>query len=170
LSLIIDGHNVLFAIAPHRGRTVSEALEAAREELTSQLLRHHRLSGEAITVVYDSRRFTGGASPQESLPGIRILTSHPPRTADDDILRLVRESTAPRTLRVVTSDRELRAACVACGAAVVGAMTFYRELLQEATSTVKGEEESRIKTQSPSDDEVREWLDIFGGDPKERPQ
>ena len=167
MSLIIDGHNVLFAIARHGGRTVSEAIEAAREELTDQLLRRSRLSREAITVVYDSRRLTGGAHPDESLPGIRILTSHPPRTADDDILRLVRASTAPRTLRVVTSDRELGAACAACGADVVGAMAFYRELLQEARSTVKGEAESRIKTQPPSDEEVREWLDIFGGDPKE---
>ena len=167
MSLILDGYNVLFAIAEQRGRSVAEAIEAARETLLRHLLRHHRQTGEATVIIFDSRHGTGGARTQQTLPGIRIFYSHPPRTADDDIRRLVETSTAPKQLRVVSSDRQLAADCARRGASVVGARTFFNALLQEARSTSKEEEESRIKTQPPSDEEVRDWLKIFGNDPKE---
>jgi len=164
MPLIVDGYNVLFAIAQYGGRPVAEAIEEARTRLTGLLLRYHRHTGEAITLVYDSRQPAGGASRQESLPGVRIVYSHPPRTADDDIRSLVEKSPAPRLLRVVTSDRELARACTRGGAAVVGAGTFFRELTDQAREGQRAEEELRLKTLPPSREEIQDWLRIFGDD------
>jgi len=165
MPLIVDGYNVLFAIGRYgRGKAIGEVLDEARQRLLAELVRHCQHTGEAATVVFDSRKATGGASRQDTLPGVRILYSHPPRTADDDILRLVEQSTAPRQLRVVTSDRELRGACARHGAEVVGARTFYRQLAALARDADADRREHLLKRQPPDDDELRYWLDVFGDD------
>jgi len=160
--LIIDGYNLLFAIARFGGRPVAKAIEEARARLLDQLIRYHRSTGEAITIVFDKRKHTGGARAQESLPGIRIVYSHPPRTADDEIRRLVEGSTAPRHIRIVTSDRELARACRERGASVVGARTFFTQLTSVVRRADADEDELRLKQNLPSADELAEWLEAFG--------
>jgi predicted RNA-binding protein with PIN domain len=161
MALIIDGYNVLFAIARFGGRAVATAIEEARSELLEHLLRCYRLTGERVTVVFDSRQLTGGARAREGFPGIRIVHAHPPRTADDEIRRLVEASTAPRHLRVVTSDRELARSCSSLGATVIGARAFFREITRQAEQAAKDEEEERVKTAQPSRQEMEEWLRVF---------
>jgi predicted RNA-binding protein with PIN domain len=169
MPLIIDGYNVLFAIARHGARSVAEAIEEARGRLLRHLARYHQAAREPITIVFDQSRHTGGATREERQPGVRILYAHPPRTADDDIRRMVQASAAPARVRVVTSDRQLARACAECGAQVVGAMAFYRELADLERHSRDDEHEHRIKTQPPSDDEVREWLRLFSEDGSEEP-
>jgi len=161
MPLIIDGYNVLFAIARYRGHSVGDALEEARSRLLDHLVCYHRAKDDDVTIVFDRRQPTGGTSRQERVGGVRILYAHPPRTADDDILRLVEASTAPRHLRVVTSDRELATNCARCGASVVGAMTFFNELTRYTRQAKREQEEHQLKTQPPSDAEVAEWLEVF---------
>lgn len=162
MPLILDGHNVLFAMVPGGERADLRALEAARARLVEHLLRHHRVSGETVTVVFDSRQFRGGARLQESLPGVHLRTVHPPDTADDEIRRLVEASTAPRRLTVVTSDRELARACSARGAAIVESRAFLRGMGSEARRTARDDDEESVKAARPSPEEVREFLDVFG--------
>lgn len=162
MPLIVDGYNVLFAIAEHGDRSVAEAVEEARSRLLRHLTRYHQATREPVTLIFDSGARTGGATREERLPGIRILYSHPPRTADDDVRRLVEVSTAPQHLRVVTSDGELARACARLGARVVGAKAFLGELAALAREAKADESEDRLKQQPPSADEVREWLEIFG--------
>jgi predicted RNA-binding protein with PIN domain len=162
MPLILDGHNILFAMVPDGGSAGSDALDAARARLVDHLLRHHRVSGETITVVFDSRQLRGGARLQESLPGVHLRTVHPPDTADDEIRRLVEASTAPRRLTVVTSDRELARACSECGAAIVDSGAFLRGMGSEARRTAGDDHEESLKAGRPSREEVREFLDVFG--------
>jgi len=164
MSLIIDAYNVLFAITHHGGKPIGDAIEEARTRLIEKLVRHHQETGEDVTLVFDSHQPAGGASRQESLPGVYIRYSHPPRTADDDILRLVETSTGPQHLRVVTSDRALGRACSKAGAEVVGAMTFYNDLTLRGRKADEDGKEQQLKNEPPSADEVREWLELFGDD------
>jgi len=163
MHLIVDGYNVLFAIARYgRGRAVADALDEARGRLLPQLVRYAQETGDQVTVVFDSRRPAGGASRAESLPGVRVVYSHPPRSADDDIRRLVETSTGPQHIRVVTSDRALAGACRRAGAEVVGARTFHNGLTARLREADADRHEYEIKRQAPDADEIREFLELFG--------
>ncbi len=105
--LILDGYNVLFPMLPGGKAPSPEALEAAQTQLTDALLRHHRATGEEATVVFDSHRFRGGARFERRERGLRVRYVHPPDTADDEIRRLVKASTAPRTRIVLSSGATL---------------------------------------------------------------
>ncbi len=162
MPLILDGHNVLFALAAGGPLAGAEALEAAQAQLEEGLVRHHNATGETATVVFDSRQLRGGARGERNLPGVRILYAHPPETADHEIRRLVAASTAPQRLRVVSSDREVMRACQASGAEVVHTGAFLRELRFEAERCADAEAERRQKTSRPSPDEMAELLAAFG--------
>ncbi|MBM4037853.1 MAG: hypothetical protein FJ290_05000 [Planctomycetes bacterium] len=160
--LILDGHNVLFALAAGGPLAGAEALEAAQAKLEEGLVRHYNATGETATVVLDSRQLRGGARGERRLPGVRIVYTHPPATADDEIRRLVEASAAPQRLRVVTSDREVMRACQARGAEVVPSGAFLRELRYEAERYADTEAERQQKTSRPSPDEMAELLAAFG--------
>lgn len=165
MHLIVDGYNVLFAIARYGGgRPISEVIDEARERLLPELVRYAQETGDQVTVVFDSRQPAGGATRAESLPGVTVRYSHPPRTADDDILALVERSTGAGHIEVVTSDRELAGACRRAGAEVTGAKSFYGRLQGLLREAEADQHEQQIKREPPSDAEVRHWLEIFGDD------
>ena len=162
MPILIDGYNVLFAIAHHGGQTVAEALEEARRRLLRELVIYARETGERVTVIFDSARGTGGATTEERHGSVRVRYTHPPRTADDDIRRLVEVSQHPQNLRVVTSDRELGHDCRARGARVEASMSFYLDMSRRADAGREDAEEMLLKNQPPTAAEVREWLKKFG--------
>ncbi len=166
MALILDGYNVLFAIAEQKGRDMAAAIEEARARLLKHLTRYYQTMHESITTVFDQSAHAGGATHPESLPGIRILYSHPPRTADDDIRRMVEVSHSRQLLRVVTSDQALGRDCTRLGARVVGAKAFIRELTQLADQSRDDEHETWVKQQPPSADEIKEWLEVFKDAPR----
>ncbi len=80
------------------------------------------------------------------------------RTADEAIrARLAHLGGAARNWTVVSSDRQVQAAARARGAAVIASQTFAAQL-----SPPPGEETVPEKP-SLSQDELDEWLAIFGG-------
>jgi len=163
VAIVIDGYNVLFAIAHHGGQTVAEALEEARRRMLRELAIYARETGERITVIFDSARGAGGATTEERHGGVvRVRYTHPPRTADDDLRRLVEATPRPQSLLVVTSDRELGHDCRTRGARVVGSMSFYLDMSRRADAGREDEEEMLLKNQAPTAAEVREWLKTFG--------
>jgi predicted RNA-binding protein with PIN domain len=162
MPLIVDGCNVLFSLVPQGANSSQEAIEAARERLLRELLRYLQATGQSVTVVFDQGSFSGGARREEAFGSVRVLHAHPPRTADDDIRRMVEISTAPQTLRVVTSDRELGRACSHRGAAVVSANAFLDDLRRVVSTARADETEQRRKEEPPSEDELRYWLGVFG--------
>jgi len=166
MALLIDGYNVLFAIAEQRGQELAAAIEEARARLLKHLTRYSQATHDPITVIFDQSAHTGGATHAEFLPGIRILYSHPPRTADDDIRRLVETSHSRQHLRVVTSDQALGRDCTKLGARVVGAKAFFRELTQLAEESRDDEHETWVKQQPPSAGEIKEWLEVFKDAPR----
>ena len=127
MKLLIDGYNFIPAV-PELRRTLRADLEASREALL-ELLRAYRRSAEeplAITVVFDGKGRPGGEKAARA-GGIAVLFSRN-ETADDLLLRLLRGG--KRGAVLVTSDRALRAAAEALGAAVMRAGEFAGRLLQ----------------------------------------
>lgn len=163
MPLIVDGHNLLLAGGPSPIGPDEAAHDEAREQLIERLARHQNSCGEAVTVVFDSRRGRGGARSESMVRGVRVLYAHPPRTADDEIRHLVIDATDPRNLRVVTSDRDLARACAHRGASVVRSEAFQRGLAARDAALHDDEREFLEKNQAPTDDEMRDLLDAFGG-------
>jgi len=162
MAVVVDGYNLVFAVADFAERQFSQAVEEARREVLARLASLHRHSGERVTVVFDRRRPTGEAWHSERVGGVRVVFSRPPRTADDEIRALVSRSTAPRHILVVTSDRQLAGDCRRLGARVAGAKTFFSRLVRLTDRLEAEEAEHREKTRRPSAAEVAEWLKIFG--------
>ena len=70
-------------------------------------------------------------------------------------------NSAPRRLRVVSSDRRLRKAARARKATSITSEAFWHNI-QKQLSRKKTVKEPSAKRQGLSDSETRQWLDIFG--------
>ncbi len=101
---IIDGYNLLLRAFRH---LEGEDLRAARERLEVRLREFLRTVGAGVRLilVYDGARDVAAPhAVRRNDPGLEVVFSAPPRTADDAIIEECRrlEGTAPLT--VVTSD------------------------------------------------------------------
>jgi predicted RNA-binding protein with PIN domain len=97
----------------------------AMRALTGRLADFAAESGDPVAVVFDGRPF------ELEQPGGVEVSFAPTRgrnAADDEIARRVEADADPRTLTVVTSDRELAERVREHGADVLGAGPFRRRL------------------------------------------
>jgi len=118
LHFVLDGYNLVKQDA----HLAVLKLEAGRNGLLS-LIETRELQGSKIntvTIVFDGQL---GASSEIHASGIKVVfTSY--ETADDWIKRFVEESKGPKSIVVVTDDREIRHYVRACGAALMGTREF----------------------------------------------
>ncbi|MHC4643679.1 MAG: hypothetical protein ACYS32_18715, partial [Planctomycetota bacterium] len=70
-------------------------------------------------------------------------------------------NTAPRRLRIVSSDRRLRKAARARKATSIKSEVFWNNM-QKQLSRRKVAKEPTAKRRGLSESETRQWLDIFG--------
>jgi predicted RNA-binding protein with PIN domain len=121
--LIVDGMNV---IGSRPDRWWNDPDRAVRR-LIEELDRYGSRTKEEITVVFDRR-------PPDLSPGSHgaVTVAFPSRrgrnAADHEIVRIVAEDPAPRSLTVVTSDARLVERVQALGARVRSAGSFRRRL------------------------------------------
>lgn len=115
--LIVDAMNVIGSRPTGWWRDRPGAIRALARRLEALA----RERGWGITLVVDGRELPG--LPEGDRDAIEVVYARRrgPNAADDRIVELVQEDDAPESLRVVTSDRELRRRVEASGAAVVGA-------------------------------------------------
>jgi predicted RNA-binding protein with PIN domain len=121
--LIVDGNNVMGSRPDGWWRD----RPAAARRLVALLERWAQSAGEDVLVVFDGP-VTDLAPPARV--EVRFAARRGPDAADDVIAELVARDTAPRALRVVTSDAALAARVRAHGATVLGARGF-RDALEE---------------------------------------
>ena len=97
----------------------------AMVRLVDQLERWVAATGEDVTVVFERP-----PSPPISSPLVEVAHAPRPRrdSADDEIVRLLREGTADERVRVVTSDRALADQARFLGATVEPAESFRRQI------------------------------------------
>ena len=119
---LVDGYNVIRRDPDLRARE-AESLEAGRRALLGLVARRAGGSRDTFTVVFDGARVAGGAL---GAGRVQVLFSRPPRTADDELMRLAREGGAGTA--VVSSDRRVQDAARRAGSAVLGAEAFVEAL------------------------------------------
>lgn len=105
-----------------------EDRHAAMIRLVGLLERWAASSGEDVTVVFEQ-------PPKPPIRSTVIVVAHAPRprrdSADDEIVRLLREDSQPGAVRVVTSDLWLSDRVHAAGATVEPAAPF-RAMIEDA--------------------------------------
>ncbi len=139
---LIDGYNLIRRDPDLRARE-EESLEAGRDALVRLVARTSRESRDDFTIVFDGARVRGGSP---SGGRVQVLFSRPPRTADDELMRLARQHGAGAI--VVTSDRKIQDAARRANCPVLTAEQF----LQRSTA----ESEPRPETKDEEEDQPRE--------------
>jgi predicted RNA-binding protein with PIN domain len=117
---VVDGMNVVGSRPDGWWRD----RRGAMRRLTELLAAFAAETGEPLTVVFDGQPFDLSAPPVEVL----FASTHGRNAADHDIAAIAESDPDPRSLRVVTSDRELASRVRAAGAGVEGAGPFRRRL------------------------------------------
>lgn len=147
---LVDGNNLI-------GRMGG----GSRDTLVASLAELARTRQKRFTVVFDGPPKSGRAKVQ-TLGELTIVYAAP-RSADDEILRRVKECRDPKRLTVVTDDRSLANAAAAAGARPIGVDAFRK---QSAASL--GRREIAVAQAKPSVPvSVKDWERWFA-DPKNR--
>jgi len=139
---LIDGYNVIRRDPALRARE-AESLAAGRTALLHLVARMARASRDDVTVVFDGARMSGGGP---SAGGVQVVFSRPPQTADDELIRLARESGAGAV--VVSSDRKIQDAARRSRCGAVTAEQFLAGVTERA--------EPGLETRDEEDDRPRE--------------
>lgn len=137
---LIDGDNLL-------GTWGRERSAAERRQLAFNVARLARRSGKRMLLVFD------GDPPPSQAFGAEVRFSGGGRSADDEILALLRRQTDPRGWIVVTNDKSLADQSRWLDARVERCDRFRRRLA--------GGDESE-KPERP--DDIEAWLEIFRDD------
>ena len=158
--LLIDGNNLWYA-----AMACGEPLAGiSRHALVAMLDRFARQAGEPVVVVLDGHPRTRPGGWADDLAAIeRIFAGS--RSADDVIGRLAAESSHPRQLTVVTSDRSLARQVRKRRARVVDSGRFAAQLekwLNRPAKPMTGREPaSKQSGLGGSANLIEEWLHFF---------
>lgn len=165
--LLIDGYNLMHAWGLARQRYGPGDLQRYRErflrELAGQLPEDDR---QRTTIVFDA----GDEAPTdvtadqqfECMLVIYALRDH---DADTRIEKLIAGHSAPRQVRVVSSDRRLQVAARRRRGQFVTSEDFMAELAREPSKAVDQEVPRELEAKSTgeiTEAEMAEWLEIFG--------
>jgi predicted RNA-binding protein with PIN domain len=121
MRLLVDGMNVIGSRPDHWWRD----RKGAMRKLAAALDAYAAETGTEVTLVLDSRPFDLG----EGLDAIAVAFAPGGRNAgDDEIVRILECDSAPETIQVVTSDRDLRERARTLGARITPAGEFRADL------------------------------------------
>ncbi len=154
MQILVDGYNVLYAMPEFHSGKIRRDIEAGRKLLAGMLMRYARASGERVTLVFDGR---GRDSKKEWGGGAMSMAFAP--DADEYIADAVRASSAPGSVCVVTSDRELREEIKSLGGKRKGPKSFLREMKESIREKAAADMDKPGKL---TEEEVVEWLKEFG--------
>jgi len=156
VAYIIDGNNVMGqTVGWHRDKSGS------RRALLVRVADFVRIKKTRVTVVFDG-------APEHTIPdgsalrGVKILYAEKGSDADSRIHRLVEDSSNPKGLTVVTSDRHLAFLVRARGARVIRSGEFRRMLDQLADEQPKLEDGEQVDI-----GDVDQWMRYFGSLPQD---
>ena len=150
MSELVDGNNVM-------GRLGG----GSREGLVAELTELARRKRKKLTVVFDGPPPPG--RPKVQALGDVTVVCAAPRSADEEIVRRVREARDPRGVTVVTDDRLLAESAAAAGARTCGVTEFAQGAARKLAPGPERDE----RAQGPANVSVRDWERWFS-DPKNK--
>jgi uncharacterized protein len=171
--LIIDGYNLMHAAGFARRKYGPGQLERCRTQLLRHLARH--LTGrdrERTTVVFDAADAPPDLPRRTTADGMSVCFASPGKDADDMIEELIAAHSAPRQIRLVSSDHRLQRSVRRRRGTFVDSEEFASELDRRGPVAEGAEhppesppDRSRKKTDDSGMD-TESWLRIFGDMPE----
>lgn len=156
---LIDGYNLLYATGRLTPRVGRGSLEASRQWLLVELVRHHAAEAATVTVIFDARGAPPGTPLRDRHGGVRVLFARD-QTADDLIEELIRADPSPRALTVVSDDNRIREAARRRGCVVLGCLDYCERWTQPQRQAPVPVAES-AKPDTMTEQERRAWLEAF---------
>jgi predicted RNA-binding protein with PIN domain len=165
---LIDGHNLI-------AKMQDISLDDPNDELKLVL----RLKGWAaasrkrrVTVIFDGG-LPGGPSLHFSNDAVRVVFASIGRSADALLISRIKRAKNPPEYTVVSSDREIISTASSRRMPHQRSEEFATELGVEKrfSSSTHGKPASSTKSDEPqvSEDELKEWLELFGPEPDTAP-
>jgi len=168
--LIIDGYNLMHAAGLGKRRYGPGGLEKCRNWLLSYLVNHLTNRQRARTsIVFDAAEAPADLPRHSKQSNMEIIFAPAGSDADSLIEELIADHSAPRQIRLVSSDHRLQKAAKKRRAKFVDSELFIEELQQQGPVTDEprpptGSREKRSPKYSGevSDAETQAWLLEFG--------
>jgi predicted RNA-binding protein with PIN domain len=161
MPLIVDGYNLLRFV--QREGHFENLIEVGLCRILSDYLVSVRDRGHII--------FDGTGPPDKhdfeqlgGLANLEVYFSGADYEADDVIMQKIEDSSAPKSLIIVSTDREIRAAAAARKATSVRSDVFWQVLISRLETQQKAVHEPKAKRQGITEGETDQWLDFFGID------
>jgi predicted RNA-binding protein with PIN domain len=157
MSLIVDCYNVTHATMP-------PMLAGLDEAGLCRALARSRWAGRPITVVADGRPKPLGVT-ESPVAEVDLVYAGSSRSADDLIIRLIDQHSAPKRLTVVSSDRQIRAAARRRRARDLPSDQFIDKLAHQLRQAHAAPPRPGRPSVAPLPPElVERWKDVFGID------
>jgi len=152
----IDGHNLLHSV--EKDDPDSGPISDVR--LCHIIGSYLKLTGQIGEIIFD------GIGPPdksgfEDIYNLEVFFAGSGTDTDTVIEDKISLNTAPRRLKIVSSDRRLRKAARARKATSIKSEVFWNNM-QKQLSRRKAAKEPTEKRRGLSESETRQWLDIFG--------
>jgi predicted RNA-binding protein with PIN domain len=153
---LIDGYNLLGTV-----RKADEQYAAMNEAglcaLLAEYLRRMR---------HEGRIYFDGTGPRDkagllSLGNLEVIFTGPGVEADHRIAEEVEQSSAPKFLAVISSDREVRASAEKRKSAAIRSEDFWPTVVK-TLERKKRIREPKAKREGLTEGETDEWMRIFG--------
>lgn len=173
--LIIDGYNLLHAAGLARRKYGPGQLERCRAQLLAYLAKHLTDSErERATVVFDAAEAPPGLPRQFTAAGIAIRFAAPGKDADDTIEELIAAHSAPRQVRVISSDHRLQRSAQKRRGAFIDSEDFVQELDRRGPISKEGVDvppepqttKQQAERKQTEEAETERWLKVFGEMPE----
>ena len=147
-----DGNNLIGQSA-----AAAAADPRPRREFLAALAAYRRAGGGRLLAFFDGDDPWWSSLP----PGVAVRYAAP-ESADEAIVRRLRETTRPAEITVVTNDLELGARCRRAGASILDWAAFAAKMRFHPPRP------GRTRERSEEAVDVEEWMRWFGLDGKER--
>ena len=150
--VLIDGCNVLHV----EGVLPPEIAGLEAAELAA-LIAASRYRLDEVLIVMDGPRGERG-----SHGAVRIVHSGPGRTADEVIIDLVRRSSTPRSILVVSSDREIRREATRRRSKTLSSEAFLAQLGRDGLASRPAGTSPRPAPDPAPNHSTQRWIEAFG--------
>lgn len=161
MNYIIDGFNLAFKISTIKSEIESGNIDVAIQKLIHFVRSRINMHGDRVILVLDGQEFSSGNS--FNSPGVKIMFSKAPQSADDIIRNFIRNTNNIRKWCVVSSDNEILYTAQDHGAGRQKSADFIRKTSDD-TSDIPA---AYSKKTNPTNIDLDYWRSVFGKDDDE---
>ena len=154
MPLLLDTYNILHVVG-----VLPPEIAGIDTNGLAQLLESSRWAPQGCWLICDGTKKPGVIASQGS---VNIRFAGPGRTADEAIAQLVEKSSAPRSLTVVTSDREVQRHARTRKCRVIDAKDFLAKLSEDVSRELPKSTSPENPNTPLSNQAVQDWIQSFG--------